>query len=78
VDNLRRKRRCAQRVRDSVEYIVKGGGVSQIRDETQSIVYSSDTDENVVSVPVEPDPPIQEAEQAAIRDLIRILFGGTS
>jgi hypothetical protein len=32
------------RVRDSVEYVARGGGTAQIRDETQTPVYSSDAE----------------------------------
>jgi hypothetical protein len=65
----------SERVRESVDYIAKGGGVSQIKDESQAVVFSSDAEQNAVTIPVEPDPPIQESQEADLRNLIRQIFG---
>lgn len=65
----------SQRMRDAVDYVTRGGGTAQLRDESQATVYSSDTEENAVTTAVEPDVPIQEADIAAIRYLIKRLFG---
>lgn len=65
----------SKRIRDSVDYIAKGGGVAQLRDETQRVVFSSDAEENEITIPVEPDPPIQDAGTMDLRDLIRKIFG---
>lgn len=65
----------SERVRESVEYVTKGGGTAQLKDENQAEVYNSDTEEHIVSTPADPDPPIQESDEGAIRSLIRQLFG---
>jgi hypothetical protein len=65
------------RIRESVEYISKGGGTAQLRDENQSILYSSDQEESTVSISIEPDFLVQEADTGMIQSLIRRLFGGT-
>jgi len=63
------------RIRDSVEYTTKGGGISRIRDDSDATVFSSDKEENIVTTPpIEPDPPIQEADIDLIRSLIRRIF----
>jgi len=64
-----------KRIRDSVDYITRGGGTARIRDDTQTVVYSSDQEESIVTKLVEPDPPIQEADIEAVRHIVRRLFG---
>jgi hypothetical protein len=65
----------SERVRESVDYIAKGGGAALLRDETQNVVYSTETEENIVTIPVDPDFPIQDANTSVLRDLIRRIFG---
>src|SRR5260370_5154203 len=65
----------SQRIRDSVEYITRGGGKAQLRDETQATIYTSDSEENAVSVPVEPDAAVQDADVRLLQYLIGRLFG---
>jgi hypothetical protein len=65
----------SERVRKSVEYIAKGGGTASLRDENQATIYSSDSEESIVSIPIDPDFPIQEADEGLIASLIKRLFG---
>ena len=63
------------RVRESVDYTAQGGGVSRIRDDSDTTVFSSDREESIVTTPIiDPDPPIQEADLDLIRHLIRRIF----
>ena len=65
----------SERLREAVEYTAKGGGVSRLRDDSDTIIFSSDRQEVATTTPViEPDPPIQEADIDLIRSLIRRLF----
>lgn len=66
----------SDRVRESVDYITKGGGEVQLRDENQGTIYSSDHEESIVTVPIEPDYPVQGADTGMIASLIQRLFGG--
>jgi len=65
----------SERIRQSVDYIAKGGGEVQLRDDHDAVVYSSATEESVVTTPIDPDFPIQEADQGMIRSLIQRIFG---
>lgn len=65
----------SQQIRGSVDYIAKGGGEAQIKDDHDTVVYSSKQEESVVATPVDPDPPIQEADEGMVRSLIRQIFG---
>ena len=47
------------RVRESVEYTARGGGISRIRDDSDAVVFSSDREESIITTPaITPDPPI--------------------
>lgn len=63
-----------ERVRSSVDYITKGGGTVRLRDDTQTTIYSSENEENAVTTPVDPDFPVQEADDGMIASLIKRLF----
>jgi hypothetical protein len=65
----------SDRVRESVNYIAKGGGEVQLRDENQSTLYSSSQEESVVTIPIAPDFPVQGADTGMITSLIHRLFG---
>lgn len=67
----------SDRVRESVEYIAKGGGTVELRDENQGTIYSSDHEESIITVPIEPDFHIQDADTGMIASLLQRLFGGT-
>lgn len=64
----------SQQVRDSIEYIEAGGGTAKLRDEASTVIYSSENEENAVTVPVDPDPPVQEANDGLLASMIRKLF----
>lgn len=65
----------SERVRQSIDYITKGGGTVRLRDDTQTTVYSSDSEESIVTIPIEPDIQIQDADAGMIASLIERLFG---
>jgi hypothetical protein len=63
------------RLRQSVEYISHGGGTAKLRDDTNNTIFSTDSEENIVTTAIEPDFPIQSADEGMITSLIKRLFG---
>lgn len=61
-------------VRESIEYISKGGGSVKLRDDEERTVYNSDQEDSVVTVPIDPDFKIQGADEGLIMSLVRRLF----
>lgn len=63
----------SENVRQSIDYIAKGGGSVVLREDGQKKLYDSDS--NVTVTPVDDDEPIQDASEGVIRDIINRLFG---
>jgi hypothetical protein len=64
----------SERIRNSISYITQGGGTVRLRDDDQNTVYSSDSEENIVTVAVEPDFPVQQADEGMLLSLLGRLF----
>jgi hypothetical protein len=65
----------SDRLRQSVAYIARGGGTAKLRDDSNNTIFSSDNEENIVTTPIDPDFPIQSADEGMIASLIKRLFG---
>ena len=61
-------------VRQSVDYISRGGGSMKMKGEDGSVIYNSDHEENVVKETVSPDGPIPTAEVGLIKLIIDQIF----
>ncbi len=63
----------SENIRESINYIAKGGGAVVLREDGQKKLYDSDSNATVTAV--DDDEPIQDASEGAIRDIINRLFG---
>ena len=61
-------------IKESVEYISKGGGTLKLKGPGGKVLYSSDSEESVVTETPENDVPVHTAERSGIRQLIERLF----
>lgn len=65
----------SENIRQSVDYITRGGGSLRVKSDTDGVVYSSENEESIVKETPDEDAPIPSAEPSLIMRIIKKIFG---